>query len=485
MQFKYWIYEHEACTGVYVGAFRSALERAGCECVAPLGEPGALGIVLFREASPALPTFVQRTSKNGLERLVAVPVTDERVCGAVAWPLRRAGASDVIPGRDVEAAVQALLARAARWSEIEVVMRSPMVAEALVGGSPAWVQVLREIIEAAAFTDGSILLLGESGTGKELIARLIHDLDRRRGKKSLVVLDCTTVVPELSGSEFFGHERGAFTGASTTRDGCFALADGGTLFLDEIGELPLTLQAQLLRVIQERTYKRVGSNEWARANFRLVAATNRPLDGASEREGFRRDLFYRIASRVFHIPALRNRTEDILPLAAHFFAQLRPGQRVVLDAAVREYLLNHSYTGNVRELRQLVCRMNDRWVGDGPVTVGAISVDDVPSDASSLDWRSGAFDQVLWKALELGIGLQEIKEAAGRRACALALEMEAGSTRAAAQRLAVTERTVQSYRAESRAEAGGGARRPSTAPPPPAPSEARFALASDAAAIAK
>ena len=114
------------------------------------------------------------------------------------------------------------------------------------------------------FTPASVLLIGESGTGKELIARLIHELDRRAAGNEFVILDCATIVPELSGSEFFGHERGAFTGAVGARDGAFATADGGTLFLDEVGELPMPLQAQLLRVVQEGTYKRVGGNVWHR-----------------------------------------------------------------------------------------------------------------------------------------------------------------------------------------------------------------------------
>src|SRR5678816_1272096 len=140
------------------------------------------------------------------------------------------------------------------------------------------------------------LIAGESGTGKELVARLIHALDRREPKGPFVVLDCTTVSPELAGSEFFGHERGAFTTAVTAREGAFAMADGGTLFLDEVGELPLTLQAELLRVIQERVYKRVGSNIWKQVNFRLICATNRNLLEEEARGAFRRDFYYRLAA---------------------------------------------------------------------------------------------------------------------------------------------------------------------------------------------
>src|SRR5262249_44123862 len=157
----------------------------------------------------------------------------------------------------------------------------------------------------------------------ELLARLIHELNAATKERSLVVVDCTTIVPELSGSEFFGHERGAFTGAVAARDGAFALADGGTLFLDEIGELPSHLQAQLLRVIEEGTYKRVGGNAWQRTNFRLVCATNRDLPRLVEAGKFRGDLYFRIASWVFRIPPLSERIEDILPLARHFLALQR------------------------------------------------------------------------------------------------------------------------------------------------------------------
>jgi transcriptional regulator with GAF, ATPase, and Fis domain len=196
----------------------------------------------------------------------------------------------------------------------------------------------------------------------------------------------------------------------------------------------------------------VGGNEWLRANFRLIAATNRNLDQDVAQGGFRRDLFHRIASRVYRIPPLRERAPDILLLARYFLGQLRRGvPPVVFEPAVRELLLARSYPGNVRELKQLVFRIADRWVGMGPVTVGAIPPDEVPASPAEVSWRSGELDQAVWRALQFGVGLHEIKEAAGARAFALALEMESGSTRAAALRLAVTERTVQTYRADCRA----------------------------------
>ena len=166
--------------------------------------------------------------------------------GGGAWRLLREGVADVVAWDGPDA----VRARIDRWQTVDELVASPLVAEHLVGSSPAWRSVLRDVAEIAYFSDVDVLITGESGTGKELTAQLIHTLDRP-GKGDLVVVDCTTIVPSLSGSEFFGHERGAFTGAVSARDGAFALADGGTLFLDEVGELPLALQAELLRAVQE------------------------------------------------------------------------------------------------------------------------------------------------------------------------------------------------------------------------------------------
>ena len=187
----------------------------------------------------------------GRHRVLAIALPGTALDNSDAWSLLGSGASDVVRWDDRDPPVRAVAARLERWAEIERIMLSDTVRDTLIGDSPSWIAVLRQVVEVAAFTQTSVLLTGESGTGKELVARLIHGLDHRPDKGPFVVLDCTTVVPTLSGSEFFGHERGAFTGAVAARDGAFARANGGTLFLDEVGELPLTLQAELLRVIQE------------------------------------------------------------------------------------------------------------------------------------------------------------------------------------------------------------------------------------------
>jgi transcriptional regulator with GAF, ATPase, and Fis domain len=228
--------------------------------------------------------------------VLAVALEPTALADGASWRLLQAGASDVLAWTGSADLARAVALRLERWEQVDRVVNSPLVRDHLVGQGPVWLSLMRQIVEVARFTDASLLITGESGTGKELVARLVHTLDLRPDKKDLVVLDCTTVVPELSGSEFFGHERGAFTGAVGTREGAFALADGGTLFLDEVGELPLPLQGQLLRVVQERMYKRVGGNHWHRTEFRLVCATNKDLPREVERDAFRSDFYYRIAN---------------------------------------------------------------------------------------------------------------------------------------------------------------------------------------------
>jgi transcriptional regulator with GAF, ATPase, and Fis domain len=331
---------------------------------------------------------------------------------------------------------------------VDQIIASPVVQSRVAGRSHVWISVLRQIVEVAAFTDASVLILGESGTGKEEVARLIHDLDRRQDKRELVTLDCTTVVPDLSGSEFFGHERGAFTGAVGAREGAFSLANGGTLFLDEVGELPLGLQAQLLRAVQERTYKRVGGNNWHTANFRLVCATNRELEAEISKGTFRRDFFHRIANWVCRLPSLRERTEDIMPLARHFMRQFRPDLSFEMDSAVREYLLKRRYPGNVRDLRQLISRISQRHVGTGPLTVGDIPRDELPPLEGLGDWPDAAFIQAIHRALELGSGLKEIGRVATETAIWLVVSDEDGNLQRAARRLGVTDRALQLRKAQ-------------------------------------
>jgi transcriptional regulator with GAF, ATPase, and Fis domain len=420
---------------------------------APSGE----GIICFSSIDEDLYEFVREVSHNREKRVLAVPAAGAQLDSAQTWRLLLAGASDVFHWSSASDMAERVKARFDRWKAVDDLLQSPAVQNNLIGASPAWRSVMRQIVEVARFTNAAVLLIGESGTGKELAGCLIHDLDPRAVENELVVADCTTIVPELSGSEFFGHERGAFTGAVGARDGAFAAANGGTLFLDEVGELPLPLQAQLLRVVQEGTYKRVGSNAWQRSKFRLVSATNRNLLQSIEDGHFRRDLYYRIGAWIFRLPPLRERREDILPLARHFLRAFQPHITVAdFDLPVREYLLSRPYPGNVRDLRQLIARVSSRYVGPGPITVGDLPDDERPVGVPAKEsWRVPEFERAISQALSLGVGLREISQAAAETATRIAMQQENGNLRGAARRLGVTDRALQMRRAARRQHNGG------------------------------
>ncbi len=227
----------------------------------------------------------------------------------------------------------------------------------LIGQSPALEAVARQI-DLVSPTDSSVLILGESGTGKELVAREIHRRSRRSGQ-ALIKVNCAAVPRELYESEFFGHAKGAFTGALRDRVGRFELADGGTLFLDEVGEIPLELQAKLLRVLQEGELERVGEERTRRVNVRLVAATNRDLRAEAEAGRFRQDLFYRLSVFPIEAPPLRKRMEDIPLLADHFLetSSRRVGRpKPPLTLAAVQQLQQYDWPGNVRELQHVIER---------------------------------------------------------------------------------------------------------------------------------
>jgi len=229
--------------------------------------------------------------------------------------------------------------------------------EDVVGDSPALRGVL-EAVEQVAPTDATVLITGETGTGKELIARAIH---RRspRAHGPLVKVNCAAIPETLLASELFGHERGAFTGAAERRKGRFEQAHGGTLFLDEIAEMPPETQVMLLRVLQEREFERLGGSHTVRVDVRVVAATNRDLAARVESGAFRSDLFYRLNVFPLHMPPLRDRPDDIAPLAAHFAARYserfaRPIARI--NARSLDVLKQHAWPGNVRELENVIER---------------------------------------------------------------------------------------------------------------------------------
>jgi DNA-binding NtrC family response regulator len=308
----------------------------------------------------------------------------------------------------------------------------------IVGESDSIKRAVAETQRVAA-TDTNVLLLGESGTGKELFARAVHHLSPRRDR-AFVAVNCAAIPETLIESELFGHERGAFTGATERRPGKFELASGGTIFLDEIGELPLSAQSKLLRAIEEKMVDRIGGRAPVAVDVRIVAATNRDLQSAAERGEFRRDLYFRLAVFPVEIPPLRERGEDVLLLARHFAAQLgkelRKREATLSDAALAA-LRAHSWPGNVRELENAIER----------ACILADSLTLAPADLGlPAAGSSGPSDEARYAGLDLNGTLSEAVERVvhlvERRKIADALNAHAGNKTRAAEELGVSYKTL-------------------------------------------
>jgi DNA-binding NtrC family response regulator len=259
-----------------------------------------------------------------------------------------------------------------------------------ITGSSAKIQDVLRIISRLKETRTPVLIAGESGTGKELVARAIHF----RGpfaQMPFVAVDCGALVPTLMESELFGHEKGAFTGALKAKTGLFQSADGGTIFLDEIGELPLEMQAKLLRVLQEKEIRPVGSNDKVPVDVRIIAATNRDLETAYRAGTFRKDLYFRLNVVTVHLPALRERRSDIPQLVHCFLDRHAPGENIQVSAAVMKTFLQYDWPGNVRELENCIARavaLGDHRIidiGDLPPEIRAAHTSDSAApDAAAL-----------------------------------------------------------------------------------------------------
>jgi transcriptional regulator with GAF, ATPase, and Fis domain len=414
--------------------------------------PAWPGLLVCTRPDGRMAARIAELRRLGADRLVVLAAGDrgEPFAPGLAWELLAAGASDVFAWRG-GAAAEDLAARLERWAEIDRLVDADLVRRHLVGRSPAWLAALRQVVELARFSDAALLLAGETGCGKELFARLVHTLDGREGKRDLIVLDCATLSSELAGSEFFGHERGSFTSAVAAREGAFALADRGTLFLDEVGELPPRLQAELLRVLQEGQYKKIGSNSWQKTRFRLLSATHRPLAAALELGELREDFFHRLATFTCRLPPLRERREDIPLLVRHFLEQAG-GEAPELDPDLLGWLCERDYPGNVRELRQLVLRLHCRHVGRGPLTPGDLPPAERPAGRRPppcAPWEA-RLEAGVAAALEAGQGLRELTNVAADKAVELCLKAEGGNLTRAAKRLGVTDRALQLRRANAR-----------------------------------
>jgi two-component system response regulator AtoC len=259
-------------------------------------------------------------------------------------------------------------------------------------GTSANIQDVLRMISRLKDTRTPVLISGESGTGKELAARAIH-FRGSMAQTPFIAVDCGSLVPTLMESELFGYEKGAFTGASKSKDGLFQAANGGTIFLDEIGELPLEMQAKLLRVLQEKEVRPVGSNEKVNVDVRVIAATNRDLESAYRGGTFRKDLYFRLNVVTVHLPALRDRRSDIPMLVHHFLDRYARGENLQVTAAAMKSLLQYDWPGNIRELENCIARavaLGDHRIIDVGDLPPAIRMDSpsvamaLPQDAASL-----------------------------------------------------------------------------------------------------
>jgi len=290
--------------------------------------------------------------------------------------------------------------------------------------------------QRVAQTDATVLLLGESGTGKELFARAVHHLSNRRDKP-FVAINCAAIPETLIENELFGHERGAFTGASDRRQGKFELASEGTVFLDEIGELPLGVQSKLLRAIEEKVVDRIGGRTPIAVDLRIVAATNKDLKGAVDNGTFRGDLFFRLAVFPVEVPPLRERDDDVLMLANHFANQIGKelrGREATLSEAALETIRRYHWPGNVRELENAIeraCILSDTLIIE-PKDLGI--ADTRAEELTALDQLdlSGTLSDVAHRALRF----------AERRKIQLALGANLGSKSKTAEDLGVSYKTL-------------------------------------------
>ena len=234
---------------------------------------------------------------------------------------------------------------------------SPLLFEALIGKSPA-IQMIREAMAKVARSDATVLITGDSGTGKEVVARSLHDYSSQKNGP-FIPINCGAIPAELLESELFGHEKGAFTGAVSARKGRFELAEGGTLFLDEIGDMPLSMQVKLLRVLQERQFERVGGVESISVNVRIIAATHQNLAEMVTQQQFREDLYYRINVFPIHIPPMKDRPEDIPLIINELTKQMEQQERgsIRFSSGAMLSLCQHDWPGNVREMANLLERL--------------------------------------------------------------------------------------------------------------------------------
>ncbi len=312
--------------------------------------PGISGLEALRRIKslrPKLP-IIMMTGRGTMNTAIEATKT-----GAFDYHLKPLDPAEIL--RTIDKALES--SRLARQPVVFDTDASTAGGDAMIGQSPAMQEVYKTIGHVAA-TDATVLVRGESGTGKELVARAVYQ-HSGRSRAPLLVVNCAAIPETLLESELFGHEQGAFTGAQFRRIGKFEQADGGTIFLDEIGDIPLAVQAKILRVLQEKTFDRLGSNDTQRTDVRVIAATNRDLDGAIARGEFREDLYHRLNVVTIRLPPLRERREDIPRLVDYFLARLADELKTpkpIVSKEALELLEAYPWPGNVRELSHAIQR---------------------------------------------------------------------------------------------------------------------------------
>jgi DNA-binding NtrC family response regulator len=381
--------------------------------------PGMEGLDLFRAAKVEgiAPPFILLTAFGTVEE--AVSALKEGVTDFITKPLKDPDALRTLVRRTLENRRRELTLTVLKEREL-----AGLPPEEVLFAGAAMAEAYR-LIRNVADTPASVLISGESGTGKELVARMIH-LASQRHDAGFVAINCAAIPENLMESELFGHEKGAFTGATQARPGKFELAAGGTLFLDEIGELPLALQAKLLRVLQEKTFERLGGRREIRADARVVAATNRDLGAEIREKRFREDLFYRLNVFPIHLPPLRER-RDGLPILTEYLV-LRAAQQIgraisLVEPEVHDAFAGYDWPGNIRELQNVI----ERAV---ILSSGRITLSDLPALIRQ---------PIKQPSVTTDGSLQDLE----RAAILEVLTQSEGNRRIAAERLGISKRTLQ------------------------------------------
>ncbi len=436
---------YEAASAGSVADAGEALVRFAPDvCIADLGLPDGDGLDVVRAA---------KASGRDCAVLVLTGMGSVRT----AVDAMKAGAHDFLlkplKTSQLAAALTLLSERHEEAGELPpAVVPDPAAAGGLaemVGRSAPMLEVFR-LLARVARSNAPVMITGESGTGKEVAASTVHLLSRR-ANRPFVAINCGAISPTLVESELFGHEKGAFTGADRRRAGTFEMANGGTLFLDEVTEMPPELQVKFLRVLETRTFRRVGGSEELDMDIRLVASSNRDLGEAVRRETFRADLFYRLNVFPLRLPPLRERKEDIRLLAATFLAQIEEKERrgfSSFEPRALEALSGHDWPGNVRELKNAVHRA---YVLSDPPAIQAEAAEGVLTDSGSADLRPAAGDAAAWPVVPVRVG--ETLQSVEKKVLTATLLAVKGDRRAAAEILGVSLKTIynklKEYRLES------------------------------------